>query len=71
MFHLLPVSQFIVIPNEAHNCCVIRVLQDVVGVKSWTAVMGHQDEQQGAQNAALGGAGVQGDDTRVVFIPSD
>ena len=67
----LPVSKFIVILNEAHNCCVIHVLQDLVVVVPWTAVVGHQGEQQGAWNTALGCAGVQGDDLGVIVVDSD
>lgn len=40
----------------------------VVGVEPWTVFMGHQNEQQGAQNAALGGAGVQGVESTVDFF---
>ncbi|XP_078263146.1 uncharacterized protein LOC144597540 [Rhinoraja longicauda] len=29
LFHLLPVSQFMVVPDKAHHCCVIRELHDV------------------------------------------
>lgn len=32
--HLVPVGQFAVIPDEAHNCCVVRKVQEVIGVES-------------------------------------
>ena len=70
MSHLVPVNQFIFILNEANNCCVIHILQDVVAVVPGTAAMGHQGEQQGAQNTALGCANVQGDDLGVVVVDS-
>ena len=70
MLHLIPVGQLVVILNEAHNCRVIRIFQDVVGFVPGTTVMGHQGEQQGAQDAALGGAGAQGDDTGGVVAHS-
>lgn len=76
MFRLCTIHQcttcfsfFVVFLNEAHNCYVVRILHDVVGVEIWAAVRGHWVERQGAQNAALGGAIVQRDDTRVV-VPS-
>ena len=60
MFHLVPVGQFIVILDEAHTSCVVRILQEVVGAESGTTVVGHQGEQQRAENTALGGTGVRG-----------
>lgn len=60
-------SSFAVSLNEAHN--VVCILQDVIGVETWTAIRRHWVEQQGAQNAALGGASVQEDGIRVVFAP--
>lgn len=68
MVHFLSVSQFGVFINEAHNCSVIRILDDMVGDVIRRAVICHQGEQQGAQNAALWATSVQGDDTRVVFF---
>ena len=61
--HLLPVSQVVVIPNEAHHCCVVYKLHNVVGGSPWDAVVSHQSEQQGAQDTALRGACAEGDDT--------
>ena len=43
--HLLPVSQVVVIPDEAHHCCV--KLHNVVGRSPWDRVVSHQSEQQG------------------------
>ena len=33
MFHLLPVGLFVVVPDESHHCCIVRVLYDVVGTE--------------------------------------
>lgn len=68
MVHFFSVSHFVVVINEAHNCSVIRILDDMVGDVIRRAVVCHQGEQQGAQNAALWATSVQGDDTRVVFF---
>ena len=35
MFHLVPVGQFIVILDEAHNSCVVRILELNLGRQSW------------------------------------
>lgn len=63
MLHFLSINHLVVNTNEAHNCCVIRILKDVVGVEPWETVMSQQNEQQGAQNAALRGAGAHKNDT--------
>lgn len=68
MSHLIPVGQFAVILDEAHNCCVIRKLQEVIGVDSGLTVVSHQDEQQRAENTALRGTDVQGDGTGDVIF---
>ena len=63
MFHLLSVGHAAVLKDEAHNCCVICKLHNVVSSGPGTAVMGHQGEQQCTQDAVLRGAGAQGEDT--------
>ena len=48
LLHLLPVSLVVVVPDEAHPCCVVCKLHNVVGGCPWDAVVSHQSEQQGA-----------------------
>ena len=55
LLHLLPVSQVMVISDEAHHCCFVHKLHNVFGSSSWDAVVSHQREQQGAQDTALRG----------------
>ena len=63
LLHLLPgMIQVVVIPDEAHHCCVVRKLHNVDGGSPWDAVVS-QIEQEGAQDAALRGACAEGDDT--------
>lgn len=47
----------------SHNCCVIHILQDAVGVDCWTTVMSQQNEQQGDHNLAFKGASAHRDGT--------
>ena len=47
LLHLLPVSQAVVIPDEAHHCCVVHKLHSVVGGSPWDEVVRHQTVQQG------------------------
>ncbi len=61
VLHLFPVGQFVVTLDESHCSCVVRQLHKVVGAESGTTVVGHQGEQQGAENTALGGTGAQGE----------
>lgn len=66
VFHLLSAVQLIVISDEAQRRCVVLMLSDV----SWDgpgAVMGHQGEQQGTQDATLRGVGAPRDDTGGIF----
>ena len=62
LLHLLPISQVVVIPDEAHHC-VIRKLLNVIGGNPWDAVVTYQSEQQGVQDTALREACAEGDDT--------
>lgn len=61
MFHLLSLRQLLIVLDETHHCCVIRVLNDVVGGGASATVMGHQGEEERAQHTALRGAGAQSD----------
>ncbi len=61
--HFLSVGQVVVVPDEAHHCCVICKLHKVVGSGPGDAVVCHQGEQQRAQDTALRGACAEGDDT--------
>ena len=70
LLHLLPVSQVMVIPDEAHQCCVIHKLHNVVGGSPWTTVVSHQSEQQGARDTALREACAEGDDTGGILTDS-
>lgn len=45
MLHLPSVGLFVVILDEAHHCCVVRVLEDVVSTGSSLTVVCHQGEQ--------------------------
>ena len=61
--HLFPVSQVVVVPDEAHRCCIVRKLHNVVGCNLWDVVVSHQSEQQGAQDTAPWGACAEYEDT--------
>ena len=59
--HLTPVVCLIVVADETHHGCVVRKLDDAVGVVQRRAVVGQQGEEEGAQHTSLGGSRVQGD----------
>ena len=61
MAHLTPVVCLIVVVDETHHSCVVRKLDDGVGVVQWHAVVSQQGEEEGAQHTSLGGPRVQGD----------
>ncbi|XP_061793689.1 activin receptor type-2A-like isoform X2 [Nerophis lumbriciformis] len=56
----------VVVTDEGHYCCVVRILHSVVSSGHGAVVMGHQCEQQRTQDTVLGGAGAQGDDIIVI-----
>lgn len=70
MFHLLSVGKVIIVLEKAHDCCVICKLHDVVSSGPGAALASHQGEQQRTQDAALRGAGAQGDDNAVTILSS-
>lgn len=53
LLHLLSVGLVIVVPNEAHYCCIISVFDDMVGGGPGNTVMCHQSEEEQTQDAAL------------------
>ncbi len=62
LLHLLSVGPVIVVPDQAHHCCVISVFDDVVSGGPGNAVMGHQGEEQQSQDTVLRGASAQSGD---------
>lgn len=61
MFQLVPVGQFIVTLDDDHNSYVAHKLQEVVRTESGMTVVGHQGEQQRAENT-------EGDDSGYVIV---
>ncbi len=61
VFHLLSVCGLIIVIDTSHHCCVIRKLHNVTAGVFCRAVICQQSEQEGAQHAALRGAGAEGD----------
>jgi len=55
LLHLLSVVQVVVVSDEAHHRGVVCKLHHVIGGEPGDAVVCHQGEQQGAQDAALRG----------------
>lgn len=51
--HLLPVVLLISVPDETHHGCVVCILQDVVVFKPGMAVVGHQGEEEWAEDVVL------------------
>lgn len=67
LLHLLFVGLVLVVLDEAHYRSVIHILNDVLCSEPGSTVMGHQGEQQRAQDTALRGTSAQGDDGRFVI----
>ena len=50
---LLPIGCLIVVGDQAYHCCVVRKLNDDVGVMLGHAVVGEQGLQEGTEHALL------------------
>lgn len=59
--YLLPVCHLVLVGDEPHHCCVISELHYEVAIIGSSAVVGEQFVEQRAEDAALGGASVEGD----------
>ncbi len=69
--HFLSVVRFIVVADEAHHCCVISELDDVVGAELGSAVVSQQREEQRAEHTALWGTCAQCGSARGVVADTD
>ena len=56
---LLPIGCFIIVGDQAYQCCVITYLDDGVGVVPGRAVMSEQGVQEGAEYPSLRGPCVE------------
>ena len=52
---LLPIGRLIIVGDQAYHCCVVRKLNDGVGVMFGHAVVGEQAIQEGTKYTALRG----------------
>lgn len=54
--HLHSVCSFVLVLDESHHRCVVSILNDLIGRMWGSVVVGEKTEQEGNQNATLGGA---------------
>ena len=55
----LPISCLVVAGDQTYCCCVIRKLNDGVGVMPGHAVVGEQGVQEGTEHGPLGSSSVE------------
>ena len=55
----LPIGRLIVVSDQAYHCCVVRKLNDGVGVVFGHAVVGEQGIQEGTMYTPLRGPSVK------------